>query len=52
MKLLKMFIPYITVAVIITVLMYLFFDDARAKAFLVSYTICYAAVMVYLAGNE
>ena len=52
MKLRTMFIPYLTVGVIITMLMLLVFGDDRARAFLVTYTIGYAAVMVYFAGSK
>lgn len=47
-----MFTPYLTIGVITTVLVFLLFGDDRAKAFLVTYTIGYAAIMVYLAATE
>jgi hypothetical protein len=52
MKIRDMFIPYITVAVIVTALMFLFIGNDQAKAFLITYTIFYAVVMVYLAWNN
>ena len=52
MKLRAMFVPYITIGIIITTLMLLLFGDDRARAFLVTYTIGYAAVMVYFSGSK
>ncbi len=52
MKLRDMFIPYVTVGVILTGLMFLLFGDERARAFMVTYTVGYAAVMVYLSWAE
>ena len=52
MKLRTTFIPYATVGLIITAVMFFIFGDDRAKAFLVTYTIGYAATMVYLAGSR
>ena len=52
MKLRDMFIPYITVGVVLAGLVLFFFGDDRARAFIVTYTIGYAAVMVVLSVTE
>ena len=52
MKLRDMFIPYVTVGIILTFVMVALFGHDKASAFIVTYTIGYAAVMVYLAGSK
>ncbi len=52
MKLLETFIPYLTIGVVLTSLMLSLFGPDRAQAFVVTYTIGYAAVMVFLSGTE
>ena len=52
MKLRDTILPYITVGIVITALMLIVFGPERAQAFVITYTIGYAGVMVYLAGTE
>lgn len=48
MKLRDMFIPYITIGIIVMALMLLLFDEDKARGFFLTYTISYAAVMILL----
>lgn len=47
-----MFIPYLTVGTILTGFMLFMFGGDRAGAFLVTYTIGYAAVMIFKENSE
>ncbi len=48
MKIREMFIPYLAIGLALTVIMFFLFDEDRAKGFLVTYTVGYAAAMVFL----